>query len=201
VAGRWAAAITFSLLVCASAPLLYQFGILNNHVLTWFSDSLLTAGLVWTLYPVRPIPRSRWLPVAVLLGLLVALNLASDPLLYAGGIVPTLAGAVVAWRRSPSARTFEGVLYALTTTGVAIVGSLLVVHFTRQHHIISDPGFVITFVPTGALSEHFGLWCQTIAILGSSPRDHRASSWPQQASTAPPVSSQSLVAKLPHRLG
>jgi uncharacterized membrane protein YqhA len=166
VAGRWAATITFSLLVCASAPLLYQFGILNNHVLTWYSDSLLIAGLVWVLYPARPIPRSRWLPVAVLLGLLVALNLASDPLLYAGGIVPVLAGAVFTWRRSSTVRTFDGVLYALTTTGVAIVGSLLVVHFMRQHHIISDPGFVITFAPTGALSEHFGLWWQTIAILG-----------------------------------
>jgi hypothetical protein len=166
VAGRWAAAITFSLLVCASAPVFYQFGILNNHVLTWFSDSLLIAGLVWILYPARPIPRSRWLPVAIVLGLLVALNLASDPLLYAGGIVPMLAGAVFAWRRSSTARTFEGVLYALTTTGVAIVGSLLVDHFMRQQHIISDPAFVITFAPTGALSEHFGLWWQTIAILG-----------------------------------
>jgi hypothetical protein len=166
VAGRWAAAITFSLLVCAGAPVLSQLGILDNHVLTWLSDSLLIAGLVWVLYPVRPIHRSRWLPVAIVLGLVVALNLASDPLIYAGGIVPMLVGAVFAWRRSSSVRTFEGVLYALVTSAVAIVGSILVAHFMRQQDIIPEPGFHITFAQTGALAEHFGLWWQTISILG-----------------------------------
>ena len=100
VAGRWAASITLSLLVCASAPLVTQLGALDNHVLTWLSDSLMIAGLVWVLQPVRSPRPSRWLPVAVLLGLFVGLNLGSDRLLYAGGIVPVLAAALVVWRRS-----------------------------------------------------------------------------------------------------
>ena len=166
LAGPWAAALTLSLLVCAGAPLLVQYGALDNHVPTWMSDSLLIAGLVWMLYPGSPRRRSRWLLPAIALGLLVALNLASDPLLYAGGIVPVLAGALVAWRRSPSGVTREGVLYALSTSAVAVVGSVLVVHFMRRNQIIPDPNFKITLAPAGALSGNFGLWWQSLLALG-----------------------------------
>jgi len=166
LAGRWAAALTLSLLVCAGAPLLTQYGQLDNHVPTWMSDSLLIAGLVWMLYPGSPRRRARWLPLAIGLGLLVALNLASDPLLYAGGIVPVLAGALVAWRRSPSASTREGVFYAMATSAVAIVGAVLVVHFMHQNQITGDPDFKITFAPAGALSGNFGLWWQSLLQLG-----------------------------------
>ncbi len=164
--GRWAAALTLSLLVCAGAPLLIQYGQLDNHVPTWTSDSLLIAGLVWMLYPGSPRRRSRWLPLAIALGLFVALNLASDPLLYAGGIVPVLVGALVAWRRSPSAGTREGALFALSTSAVAVVGSVLVVHFMRRNQIIADPNFKITFAAAGALSGNFGLWWQSLLALG-----------------------------------
>jgi len=166
VAGRWAGAMTLSLLVCAGASLLTQYGALDNHVLTWTSDSLLIAGLVWVLYPSAPRRRSRWLPLAIALGLLVALNLASDRLLYAGGIAPVVVASLVAWRRSPGARTREGVLYALATSAVAIAGALLVVHFMRQHQIGPNPGFVITFAHAGALSGNFSLWWQSLALLG-----------------------------------
>ncbi len=166
LAGRWAAALALSLLVCAGAPLLIQYGQLDNHVPTWTSDSLLIAGLVWMLYPGSPRRRSRWLAPAIALGLLVALNLASDPLLYAGGIVPVLAGALVAWRRSPSAATREAVFYALTTSAVAVVGALLVVHFMHQNQITGNPMFKITFAAAGALSGNFGLWWQSLLQLG-----------------------------------
>lgn len=166
VAGRWVAAITLSLLVCAGARLLTEYGALDNHVLTWMSDSLLIAGLVWVLYPGSPRRRSRWLGLATALGLLVALNLASDPLLYAGGIVPVLAGSLVAWRRVPSAVTRDGVLYALVTSAVAVVGAVLVVHFMRRNQIIPHPNFKITFAPPGALSGNFGLWWQSLLQLG-----------------------------------
>jgi hypothetical protein len=166
LAGRWAAAVTLSLLVCAGASLLTQYGELDNHVATWTSDSLLIAGLVWVLYPGSPRRSSRWLGLAIALGLLVALNLASDPLLYAGGIVPALAGALVAWRRSPSAATRAGVYYALATSAVAVVGALLVVRFMHQNQITGNPNFKITFAPPGALSGNFGLWWQSLLQLG-----------------------------------
>jgi hypothetical protein len=164
--GRWAAAVTLSLLVCAGAPLLVQYGALDNHVLTWMSDSLLIAGLVWMLCPDSPRRRSRWLAPAIALGLVVSLNLASDPLVYAGGIVPVLVGALVAWRRSPSRVTREGVLYALSTSAVAVVGSVLFVHFMHQNQITGNPNFKITFAPPGALSGNFGLWWQSLLQLG-----------------------------------
>jgi len=155
-----------SLLVCASAPLLTQFGMLDNHVLTWFSDSLLIAGLVWVLDPVRPVPRSRWLPTAIALGLLVALNLASDPLLYFGGIVPTLAGATIAGRRSANTRALEGVRYALLTCTIAVVGSIIVVHLIRQHRIVPSPGWTVGLAPGWEISQNATLWWQSLALLG-----------------------------------
>jgi hypothetical protein len=166
VAGRWAAAITLSLLVCAGAPLLTQFGMLDNHVLTWFSDSLLIAGLVWVLDPVRPVPRSRWLPAAIALGLLVALNLASDPLLYFGGIGPTLAGATIACRRSANTRALEGVRYALLTCTIAVVGSIIVVHLMTQHQIVPSPGWTVGLAPGWEISQNATLWWQSLALLG-----------------------------------
>jgi len=166
VAGRWAAAVTLSLLVCAGASLLVSYGELDNHIPTWMSDSLLIAGLVWVLYPGTPRRRSRWQALAIALGLLVALNLASDPLLYAGGIVPLLAGSLVAWRRTPNAATREGVLFALATSAVAVVGAVLVAHFMRANQIIPDPDFVIKFVPLGGLAQNISLWWQSLVLLG-----------------------------------
>jgi hypothetical protein len=166
VAGRWAAAITLSLLVCAGASLLVNYGALDNHIPTWMSDSLLIAGLVWVLHPGTPRRRWHWQVLAVVLGLLVALNLASDPLLYAGGIVPVLAGSLVAWRLTPSAATREGVFFALATSGVAVVGAVLVAHFMRENQIMSDPDFLIRFAPVGALAGNVSLWWQSLVQLG-----------------------------------
>ena len=66
----------------------------------------------------------------------------------------------------PSARTLEAVRYALVTSIIAIVGSTLVVHFMRQHMIISTPAWTLGFASEGVLSGNFGLWWQSLALLG-----------------------------------
>ena len=80
-----------------------MLGELDDHLLTWFSASLLFAGLVRMLDEISPLPRKRHGVLAVCVGLFVALNLASDPLLYFAGIVLVTLAAVVVCRRFPSA--------------------------------------------------------------------------------------------------
>jgi hypothetical protein len=165
VAGRWAGALTLSLLICASAPLLTEMSTLNDHTLTWLSDGLLIAGLVWILDPRRQVPRSRWLPAAVALGLVVSLNLASDPLLYFGGIIPVIVAATVARIRSPSARTNDALGYALLTSAIAVAGSIEVARLMNSHLIIPD-GYAVGLAPLSAISGNLGLWLHSIALLG-----------------------------------
>jgi hypothetical protein len=167
VAGRWAGMLTLSLLVCASAPLLTDMATLDDHTLTWFSDSLLIAGLVWILDPRRRVPRSRWVPAAVALGLLVSLNLASDPLLYFGGIIPVVVAATVARLRSPSARTNDGVRYALLTCAIALAGSIAVTHLMSEHQIRpAADGFTVGLASLATVSGNLGRWLHSIALLG-----------------------------------
>ena len=179
VAGGWAASITLSLLVCASAPMLTQLGMLDGHTLTWFSDSVLISGLVWVLSAGRSLRRSRWVPASVALGLLLAVNLASDQLLFFGGILPLLGGALWAHRRSQSARSAEGVRYALLVSAVTIVGSIVVGWQMREHHIVANPGWKVGVAALGTLPSHLALWVRSLAFLGGyytvSPRTPLAS--------------------------
>jgi hypothetical protein len=163
VAGRWAAVVAFSLLTCS---LLVNLRTLNDHVLTWCSASLLIAGLVLVTDPRRPIRRSRWLPCALALGLLVAVNLASDPLLYAAGVLPVLIGALVANRRMRSERSREGVVYALITVAIALVGSVVVLHLMHSARIVPAVGPPLRAAQPSHVLGNVALWWRSITWLG-----------------------------------
>lgn len=166
VAGRWAAAMTLSLLLCPSAGLLTQVGMLDNHVLTWFSGCVLIAGLIWVLTTTSHISAARLMALAVALGLVVAPTLASDPLLYCAGVVPMLAAAAWARMRSPGLRSRDGWRFALGASVTAALGSIVVDQLMRQHGIISTPGWSVAASPIGAISGHISAWARSLAVLG-----------------------------------
>jgi hypothetical protein len=169
VAGRWPATVCLSLLTCASAPILLQLAALDTHGLTWFSDALLVAGLIWVLDRAQPASRSRWLPAAVVTGLIVSLNLASDPLLYLGGIVPLLCAAAYVHFRARSSHTAQGLRYALVTSAIAIVGSLLVSIAMGHEHIVHAVGFTVALAPLSLVRTNFADWAGSIQLLGGEP--------------------------------
>jgi hypothetical protein len=166
VAGRWASVVTLSLLTCGGAALLDNLTMLNDHVLTWCSSSLLIAGLVRVLDPHRPIRRSRWVPSAVAIAMFVAFNLASDPLLYPAGVVPVLVGALAAHRTMRSQRGREGVWYALLTVGLALVGSVVLLHLMRENRFEVAAGFRIGLVRPSRLLGNLGDWWHSVTWLG-----------------------------------
>jgi hypothetical protein len=166
VAGRWAAVVAFSLLTCAGTSLLGNLTMLNDHVLTWCSASLLIAGLVLVTDPQRTVRRSRWLPGALALGVLVAVSLASDPLLYAAGVMPVLIGALVANMRMRTERSREGVWYALVTVATALVGSVVLLHLMHAARIVPTVGLPLAAARPSHVLGDVALWWRSITWLG-----------------------------------
>ncbi len=85
VAGRWAAALTAVILLCAGPAVLELMFWLTDHTPTWYSPALLAAFLVL-------LTDSRlsigWLPLTVItlfIGAVVGIDLATDKELFAGG--------------------------------------------------------------------------------------------------------------------
>jgi hypothetical protein len=149
--------------------MLLQLVALDFHVLTWFSDALLIAGLIWVLDRAHPASRSRWLPVAGVVGLVVSLNLASDPLLYAGGIVPLVVGATFAHVRTRSRQTAQGLRYSLLTSAIAIVGSLLVSTAMSREHIVQASGYKVALASLSQVHINLSDWVGSIRLLGGEP--------------------------------
>src|SRR5258708_37747416 len=88
VAGRWAAGLTAVLLICAAPDTLHLLLSMTQHAPDWFCLALLAAFLV--LLELRA-AAPRWavfVPLALVVGAIVGVNAASDPLVVIAGLVP-----------------------------------------------------------------------------------------------------------------
>ncbi len=118
VAGRWAAAVTAVILLCAGPPVLELMLWLNDHTTTWYSLALLAAFLVLIAERGATI---GWLPLTVLtlfVGVIVGVNAASDKELLVSGLLPLLFASVGLWVLSPNARTAKVMRLGLATAAV-----------------------------------------------------------------------------------
>jgi hypothetical protein len=167
LAGRWAATITGVVALTASPATLSWLFSLNDHSPDWFCNALLASLLVLiggseTRGGSRPL-----IAVALAIGVIVGVNLASDPLLAVGGVLPFLLAAMVTWgRRSGRPRT-QGLLLA----GGSLAAMVSVDALTRllmQHEIVVGSSVQNngTLAGTEQITNNFRFWWQSIAVLG-----------------------------------
>jgi hypothetical protein len=166
VAGRWAAALTAVILVCAGPNLLELMFWLTNHTPTWYSLALLAAFLV--LVTDRRISVG-WLPLVILtlvIGVIAGINLATDKELLISGMLPMMCAGVVTWglTRTPSASKAMWLALAVTAvTGLSAIATTSIMHSAG----ILGGTFPLHFASTETLSTNVKSWWQSIAILGN----------------------------------
>ena len=168
VAGPWAASLTVVLLVCAAPETLHLLLSMTQHAPNWFCLGLLAAFLVWVqrrALALRPIVLA---PLSLVVGTVVGVNAASDPLLVLAGLVPFVLAVLTAAalvRGSHSVRALRIALATLVVTGVSWVLTLVVMSALR---VAPEAGVHTTSLATaGQIGSNFRLWWQSIAVLGN----------------------------------
>lgn len=168
VAGRWAAAISGILLLCAGPQTIGLLFSLNDHSPTWFSLALLAALLVFFLSPPRWLKPWSGAVIVLVTGAILGANAASDLVLLVAGIAPFLISAGATWVLRPgsaSARSWWWSLATVVVTGVfyALTQALM------KHENVLIPGNQIhnQLAAAEALSTNFKLWWQSVMVLGN----------------------------------
>lgn len=154
LAGRWAAVTTVAIGVAVSTPVLSAYVAPANRNLLLFCQALLAAFLL--LLGRRPgLPVPALVAAAALVGAVVGVNVASDPLVAVTGLAPFAgAGLVLALRwRGPQSRRLAAVVGG--TTAVAVAGWALTAAVSRSAGF-STLGASRDRVPLAAPDEAFG---------------------------------------------
>lgn len=167
IAGRWAGAATLAVMVCAGPSLLTILMVANDHAPTWFTLALIGAFLA--VLELGAVSSSSWLAVfAVVVGVLLGVNAASDVLLTISGAVPLLLAVLCTRALYPGRRTARAVWFAIASLIVALVAGLIAHGIMRHDDVISahDPK---TSMLAGAevIGTNFKLWWQSLAVLGN----------------------------------
>ncbi len=167
LAGRWAGTITGVIAVCASPATLSWLFSLNDHSPDWFCNVLLASLLVLIGRSETQLGRRPLIAVALAVGAIVGVNLASDPLVAIGGVLPFLLAAMVTWGR----RSAQGRARALLLAGGSLAAMAIVDVLTRllmQHeNVVSSPAQNNTVLTsTEQITTNFRYWWQSIAVLG-----------------------------------
>jgi hypothetical protein len=168
VAGRWAGAITGVLLLCAGPHTLELLFSLNDHSTTWFSLALLAALLV--LFEAPPAWLGVWSSalLALLAGVVIGANAASDLVLLAAGLAPILLAAGLTWVLRPGPASARAWWWVFGTVVVAGVCDELTHAFMRHENVLTPATLLHTgFASAEALSTNFKLWWQSLMVLGN----------------------------------
>jgi hypothetical protein len=168
VAGRWAAALTAVILLCAGPVVLELMLWLPNHTSTWYSLALLAAFLVLMTKHGGSVGRLPLAMLTLFVGVMEGVNVASDKELLIAGILPLLLAGIITWaliRTELSARTMWLALAVAAVAGV----SAIVTTSTMDSAGIVASGFKLKFVGFEALSKNVETWLQSIALLGNGP--------------------------------
>jgi hypothetical protein len=168
VAGRWAGAIAAAILICASPGTLTLLLALNDHAPTWFTIALLGAFVVLLEQRAGSLPVLWLAALAVLVGLILGANAASDILLTIAGAVPFLLAVGGTWAIHPGRRTARAAVFALASCVVAVASSVLVHALMRHENVVSaSDANTKLLVGAEAVGTNFKLWWQSIAVLGN----------------------------------
>jgi hypothetical protein len=168
VAGRFAASLTAVLLICLAPATLHLLLSMTQHAPDWFCLGLLAAFLVLLERRASTLRLRVVAPVALVVGVVVGVNAASDPLVVISGLVPfalAVAACYLIARTADSARTLAIagatlVVVALAWAGTAIAMSAL--------DVSAEPGLhTNALASVGKIGTNFRLWWQSLAVLGN----------------------------------
>ena len=169
VATRWAASVTAVLLVCTSPVTLRLELATTQHAPAWFSVVLLGAFAVWL--ELESQRARRWPVIAVLVllvGMIVGVNAASDPLLSIAGVAPFALAVIAARVFAPGphrTRALWSGAATLVVTGVTWGITALVMSALA---VAREPGLHTTRIAIGHKNiENFTLWWKSIATIGN----------------------------------
>jgi hypothetical protein len=168
VAGRWAGMIAAAIMICASPNTLSLLLALNDHAPTWFTLALLGAFVVLLEQRADTLAGMQVGALAIVVGVVLGANAASDVLLTIAGAVPFLFAVGCTWVLHPSRRTARAGAFALASGIVAIVSGVLVHALMHHENIVSASDAKTKLLAgTEAVGTNFKLWWQSIAVLGN----------------------------------
>jgi hypothetical protein len=168
IAGRWAASIAAVLLICASPVTLLLLLSMTQHAPDWFCCALLGAFIVVIEQREHGIRSIRLVSIAVLVGVVVGVNAASDPLVLLGALIPfilaILASAALVWRRE-AVRSIQLAAVMLATLAVTWVLTRAVM---SAWNVAPEAGLRLFKLADGTqIGRNFGLWLQSITTLAN----------------------------------
>jgi hypothetical protein len=167
VAGRWAAALTAVVLICASPATLRLELSMTQHAPVWFCLALLGAFLV--LLEQRS-EQFRWpalVALVLVVGTIVGVNAGSDALVSIAGLVPFALALIVTAlrvRSGPSIRALRIGLTTLATVGVAWAITRIVMSALS---VTAEPELHPMRIALGRAGANFTFWWKSIAVLGN----------------------------------
>jgi hypothetical protein len=168
VAGRFAAAVTAVLLVCAAPATLHLLLSMTQHAPDWFCLGLLSAFLVLIERRGSTLRLRVLAPLSALVGIVVGVNAASDPLVVLAGLVPfvlSIAGCRLLAGEAGGSRTLGIALATLLVIAIAWAGTafaMAALDVGAQQGLHTDG-----FATAGKVASNFKLWWQSIAVLGN----------------------------------
>jgi hypothetical protein len=201
IAGRWAAGLTAVLLICAAPQTLHLLLSTTQHGPDWFCCALLAASLVLLQRRAATLPPPLLVSLAVVVGIIVGLNAASDVLVTIAGLIPFVLAVLATHLRAPnrgSARVLR-----LTVLLLAVVGATwgITAAAMSASSIGPQPGLNTTKLASlSHIASNFKLWWQSIATLGNGDYFGRDPSFSSGLAVACAALSITAVALLP-RLG
>jgi hypothetical protein len=168
LAGRWAGAIAAAVLICASPNTLSLLLGLNDHAPTWFTLALLGSFVVLLELEADRFTGLQLGALAIVAGVLLGANAASDVLLTIAGAVPFLLAVGCTWILHPDRRTARAGLFAVLSGITAIASGVLLRAYMHHENVLSasDPKTKL-LAGAEAVGTNFKLWWQSIAVLGN----------------------------------
>jgi hypothetical protein len=163
VAGRWAAGIAATLLICASPKTLGLLFSLNDHSPTWFSLALLGAYLVFVERRFARVSIVWSVALTVLVGVIVGINAASDDLLIASGLVPIAIAGAGAWLHHRTDATRRAAIACGGLVAVSALSALITTSAMHSAGVISFPQ--ADFGTAEQIEANFHLWWQSLSII------------------------------------
>jgi hypothetical protein len=168
IAGRWAASLTLVLLICAAPDTLHLLLSLTQHGPDWFCLALLGASVVVLERRAAALRPALLAPAVLVVGAIVGVNAASDPLVVIAGLVPFVLALTAAWLLVREPDTLRALRLGVATLAVAAVAWIITAVAMAALNVIPEPGLNTTmFASAHKLAGNFRLWWQSIAVLGN----------------------------------
>ncbi len=167
-AGRWAAAVTAVLLVCTAPQTLHLLLSMTQHAPDWFCCAVLAAFLVLLERRASTLRPALLGSLAVVVGVIVGVNAASDVLVAIAGLGPFVLAVLLSYALARSRNTVRAVQITLAMLVVAGASWAITDVVMSALNVAPQAGAGITkLAPLDQLGRNFRLWWQSIAVLGN----------------------------------